>query len=124
MKNRPLPVIIVSILFILVGFMGFAYHINELFELNNNLNETIWILFLRILAAICGVLLLFGINWARWLTISWLVYHIVISALHSTGEMIIHIAFLVLVSVLLFLPASSRYFQNNKRPIKRESKVD
>src|SRR6476620_11511846 len=115
MKRRPLPVIIVSILFILAGCVGFAYHVKELFELNNNLNETIWILFLRILAVVSGLLLLFRINWARWLTIAWLVYHIIISAFNSTSEMIAHIVFLILVSVLLFLPVSSAYFQNKYR---------
>ena len=115
MKSRPLPVIIVSILFILAGGVGFAYHVRKLFESNNNLNETIWILFLRILAVVCGLLLLFRIKRARWLAIAWLVYHIIISAFNSTSEMIAHILFLILVSVLLFLPVSSAYFQNKKK---------
>lgn len=115
MKSRPLPVIIVSILFILAGCVGFTYHVKELFELNNNLNETIWILFLRILAVVSGLLLLFRINWARWLTIAWLVYHVIISAFNSTSEMIAHIVFWILVSILLFLPVSSVYFQNKSR---------
>jgi len=109
--KRPVPVIIVSILFILVGCIGFAYHVKELFDLKNNLYETIGILFLRILAAVCGVLLLFRINWSRWLAITWLIYHVIISAFHSTSEMIAHIVFLVLISVLLFLPVSSAYFK-------------
>lgn len=119
MKNCPLPVIIVSIIFILAGCIGFAYHVKQLFGINDNLNETIWILFLRIVAVVCGLLLLFGINGARWLAIAWLVYHVVISALNSTSEMIIHIAFLVLVSVLLFLPVSSTYFRNKTNNKKR-----
>ena len=113
MKNRPLPVIIVSVLFILVGCIGFVYHLKELSGLNE-VNETVWILFLRILAVVCGILLLFKVNWARWLAVAWLAYHVVIGALHSTSEMIVHIAFLVAVSVLLFLPVSSRYFRIKK----------
>lgn len=123
MKNCPVPVIIVSFLFILVGCIGFVYHLKELFELNNNLNETVWILCLRILAVGCGVLLLFRINRGRWLAIAWLVYHIVISAFNSTSEMIAHIVILVLVAVLLFLPVSSTYFQKKEKIIKRESKT-
>ena len=126
MKTRPLPVIIVSILFILSGCVGFAYHVKELFGLNNNLNETIWILFLRILAVACGLLLLFRINWARWLTIAWLVYHIIISAFNSTSEMIAHIVLLIMVFVLLFLPVSSAYFErkNNNKKDARNSIMD
>jgi hypothetical protein len=123
MKNCPVPVIIVSFLFILVGCIGLVYHLKEFFELNNNLNETVWILCLRILAVVCGVFLLFRINWARWLAIAWLVYHIVISAFNSTSEMIAHIVILVLVAVLLFLPVSSTYFQKKEKIIKRESKT-
>ena len=123
MKNCPLPVIIVSILFILAGCIGFAYHLKEIFESHNNLAETVWILFLRLLAVACGLLLLFRINWARFLTIVWLAYHVVISALNSTSEMIAHIAFLVLVSVLLFLPVSSAYFHIKKQVIKKGSEM-
>ena len=112
MKKRPVPVLIVSILFILVGCVGFVYHVKELFELQNRY-ETIWILFLRLLAIVIGLLLLYRINIARWLAIAWLAYHVVIGAYNSTSQMVTHIVFLIIVSVLLFLPASSMYFKKN-----------
>jgi hypothetical protein len=115
MKNRPLPVIIVSVLFILVGSVGFAYHLKDFVESNDKLYELIWVLFLRILAVVCGFLLFFRINWARWLAIAWLAYHVVISAFNSTSEMIAHIVFLIIVSILLYLPVSLRYFQNKNK---------
>lgn len=114
MKNSPLPVIIVAVLFMLVGCMGFAYHLKDLFEVTNNIYETIWILLLRIVAIVCGLMLLYRINRARWLAVAWLAYHVVISALHSTSEMVTHLAFLGLVSVLLFLPVSSAYFRKKR----------
>lgn len=115
MKKRPLPVIIVAVVFIVVGCVGFVYHLKELSEPGNNLYESILILALRILAIIIGIMLLFKINWARWLAIAWLLYHVVIGALNSTSEMIVHIVFLIIVSVLLFLPVSSRYFKNKQK---------
>ena len=117
MKNRPIPVIIVSIMFLLAGTIGFAYHLKELFEIKNNLNETIWILILRILAIVCGLLLLSRINWARWLAIAWMVYHVIISTLHSTSELLVHIAFLILTAVLLYLPVSSAYFKDRQKEL-------
>ena len=111
MKNRPIPVIIVSILFILTGCIGFSYHIKEFFEPNDKLYELIWVLLLRILAVVCGLLLFLRINWARWLAVAWLLYHILLSALHSTTEMITHIVLLIIVSVLLYLPVSTAYFK-------------
>jgi hypothetical protein len=115
MKNRPLPVIIVSVLFIVAGGVGFVYHIKDFFKPGYTQYETIWVLFLRILAIVCGVLLLLKIKWARWLAIAWLAYHVLIGALNSTSEMIAHIVFLIIVTVLLFLPVSSKYFQNKKK---------
>ena len=106
MKKRPIPIIIVSILFILVGIVGFAFHVNEL---SDKLYETIWVLFVEILAISCGILLLLKIAWARWLAIAWLLYHIIISAFNSRSEMIAHIVFLIVISILLFLHVSSTY---------------
>ena len=115
MKKYPFPVLIVSILFILVGCVGFAYHLKEIFAASDNKFETILILFLRVLAVVIGLLLLKRINLARWLAILWLVYHVIIGAFNSTSQMITHIVFLILVSVLLFLPASSAYFRDKSK---------
>jgi hypothetical protein len=108
MKKPPIPIIIVAALFILVGIVGFGFHVNEFSE---KPYETTWVLFVEVLAVTCGVLLLFKVAWARWLTIAWLLYHIIISAFNSTSQMIAHIVFLIVVSILLFLPVSSIYFR-------------
>ena len=119
MKSPPLPIIVVSVLFIVTGCVGVAYHVQDYFEPHDKLVDLTWVLFLRILAIVCGVLLLLRISWARWLAISWLVYHIIISAFNSTPEMIAHIVLLVIVSVLLFLRVSSAYFSNKAETITR-----
>jgi hypothetical protein len=121
MKNRSIPVIIVAILFILVGCAGFIDHIDELSGLKNNQNETILILFLEIVAIICGLLLLYRIGWARLLAIAWLICHIIISAFNSIPEMMAHIVFLIIVSILLFLPSSTSYFRNRNKQEKIRS---
>ena len=111
MKSRPIPVIIVSVMFIIAGCVGFVYHFKEFFDPATKLYEILWIQFVRILAVVCGILLLVPINWAKWLAIAWLFYHIIISAFHSTSQMISHTVLLLLVAVLLYLPKSSAYFQ-------------
>ena len=120
MKKRPISIIIVSTLFILAGVVGFAYQVKEL---SDKLYETIWVLFVEILAVTCGILLLFKICWARWLAIAWLLYHIIISAFNSTSEMIAHIVFLIIVSILLFLPISSKYFQSKSKYLEKNSEI-
>jgi Trk-type K+ transport system membrane component len=115
MKNRPLPVIIVSILFIIAGGVGFVYHLKEFSGPNAKLYELLWTELVRLIAVVCGLLLLMSINWARWLAIAWLLFHVIISAFHSTTEMILHIVFLLLVTVLLYLPQTSAYFQKKNK---------
>ena len=112
MKNRPLPIVITALIFIITGFVGIVYHANEYFEPTSIKVELVWILFIRVLAIVCGLLLLRGVNWARWLAIAWLVYHVAIGALNSTSQMVAHIVILVIVSFLLFMPKSSAYFRN------------
>jgi len=120
MKKPPIPVIIVSTLFILVGIVGFAFHVKEL---SDKVYETIWVLFVEILAIACGILLLLKITWARWLAIAWLLYHIIISAFNSRSEMIAHIVFLVVISILLFLPVSSRYFKSKATHLEKSAGI-
>ncbi len=62
MKKRPIPIIIVSVLFILVGCIGFAYHVKEL---SGKPYETIWVLFVEI-SLLSGVFTAFTIH-QKWL---------------------------------------------------------
>ncbi|MBL7697029.1 MAG: hypothetical protein JNK79_02685 [Chitinophagaceae bacterium] len=108
MQSRPWPVVIICLLFLIAGCVGFIYHFTEMFE--GGSHEAIWVELLRLLAIVCAILLWKGINWARWLAIAWVAYHVVISAKHSTAELITHIIVLILVAVLLYLPKSAVYF--------------
>ena len=117
MSRPPWPVAIVCLLFLIAGAVGFIYHFTEMLEFGEGLSEAIWVELLRLLAIICAILLWKGINWARWLAIAWVLYHVVVSTNHSTSEVITHIIVLILVGVLLYLPRSTAFFrpaQNNK----------
>src|SRR5438552_10544660 len=109
MKNRPLPVVIVALLLIIVGFVGFTYRLKDFFNHHEKIYEIVLVQLLRIVAIVCGILLLRAINLGRWLAIVWILIHILISALNSISEMIAHIVVLITVSTLLFLPKSSFY---------------
>jgi hypothetical protein len=111
-RSRPWPVIIVCLLFAVAGGVGFIYHFGELFEPGNGLYEVILVEVLRLLAIVCAILLWMGINWARWLAIAWIAYHVFIGAKHSTSELVTHIVLLIGVAVLLYLPRSRVFFNN------------
>lgn len=117
MKRRfpPIPVCLVSALFILAGAAGLLYHIGEWPSQGAGLFEAIWVLTVRLIAVICGLLLLYGFNAARWLAIAWLAYHVALSTLHGLTETITHLVLLILVAGLLYLPASRNFFMKNGR---------
>jgi Trk-type K+ transport system membrane component len=115
MKKVPITILIVSILLIIVGGAGFISHLRDFINTQEKLYVTILVQLLRILAIISGVLLLQGINSGRWLAVAWVFSHILISAFNSASEVIAHIVIFIILSVLLFLPMSSKYFQSNNK---------
>jgi hypothetical protein len=114
MKRYPIAVLIVALLFIVTGGIGLVYHAKEYIEQGSMNYEFAWVLLIRVLAIVCGILLLKRVNWARWLSIAWLAYHIVLSVFHSVSEIIMHSILLVIIAVLLFIPKSSDYFKHSK----------
>ena len=110
MKNKPISVLIVAILLILAGTVGFFYHLQDFSDPDQELYITILVEILRIVAIISGVLLLRRNNLGKWLAIGWVALHVIISALNSVQEMLMHLVILIIITVLLFLPSSSSYF--------------
>jgi hypothetical protein len=76
MNQRPLSVTIVAALLILAGMIGFAYHLTEFVSRSRLQSDDLWVLAVRLLAIAYGVFLLRGRNWARWLAIAWIAYHV------------------------------------------------
>jgi hypothetical protein len=68
----------------------------------------------RLLAIVGGIALLRGRNWARWLLVAWMVFHIGRSALHSATEVVLHAAFFLPLSYLMFRRSSEPYFRAAK----------
>ena len=107
MDKRPIPVLIVVAVYLLVGVMGFVYHFSEL---TAGHQDAIAIELTELLAVVSGVGLLMRQNWARWLALAWVVFHVVISLFHPLRELLIHAALCVVIAWLLFRPATARWF--------------
>lgn len=106
-----MAVTIIAWLFIAVGVMGLMYHSTELNFHGSFRVEPVWVLLVRMLAIIAGVFLLRGRNWARWLVVLWLGYHVGLSVLHTAAELVIHALFLAIITFFLFRPRVSSYFR-------------
>ncbi len=110
-NKRPLSVTIVAWVYIAVGAGGFVFYFTQLhgasaFQLDGLLVELV-----RFLAIVCGVFMLRGKNWARWLAIAWIVFHVGLSAFHAFRELAIHSLFFVLIGWCLFHSGARRYFR-------------
>ena len=62
-------------------------------------------------AALSGVYMLLGQNWARWLALAWIAFHVVLSAFHSVSEVAVHAVLCAVLAYFLLRPNAKRYFK-------------
>ena len=110
MKKRPLSVTVLSILLAAAGLVGFVYHLTEIRSLSPFPLELLWVSLVRVTAIVAGIFMLRGRNWARWVAVVWIAYHVVLSGFHSTRELIMHAILFAVFAYFLFRPAASIYF--------------
>jgi hypothetical protein len=97
-----------------MGLVGLVYHGLELKSGQRPGPDAWLILFVRLLAIICGVYLWLGKNWARWLAVAWMAYHVVLSAFHSVGGTVLHALLLIVLAWFLFRPNVTRFFREQR----------
>ena len=115
-SKRPLSVVLISGLFLVSGVIGIAYHASD-FRMQGILQSEIVLVFLvRLLAVVCAVFMLRGANWARWLAVLWLAYHVVLSWGHSTQQLVVHGLLFAVIAYFLFRAPASVYFRGMKPP--------
>jgi hypothetical protein len=106
--KRPFSVTLLAGIYIGVGTIGFAYHFKELLA---SPFHGIWVELSELSAILCGAFMLRGHNWARWLALAWMTFHVILSALHTFSQFAIHALFCALIAWLLLSPGSARYFR-------------
>ena len=114
MSKRPGSVTVIAVLFLVMGIIGIAYHVSEVKTLNPFPSDLIWVALVRLLAIVSGVFMLRGDNWARWLLVIWMAYHVVLSAFHSPIQVVVHGMLLALIVYFLFRKPASIYFHRPK----------
>ena len=107
-SKRPWPVIVIAGLYLLVGVGGFVGHFRELLERHP---DAVAIELTELVGAISGIGLLMRQNWARWLALAWILFHVGLSLFHPLGELAIHAAFCVMIVWALFRAETSRWFR-------------
>lgn len=110
MNKRPWSVTIVGWLFVLVGVADFVSGVAGIKPHRPFPYDALWPLGLGIIAIVCGLFILRRHNWARWLAVAWLAFHVALSV-HALRPLIMHTLLLAIFAYLLFRPAASAYFR-------------
>lgn len=113
MAKPPLPVTLISLLMIAAGLVGIIYHLRD-FAAGHRPSEVWLLLALRLLAIVAGVFMLRGRDWARWLAIAWIAFHVVVSAFDSWEKFGTHVLLLAMFTFFLFRSCASQYFAANR----------
>jgi hypothetical protein len=113
MNKRPLSVTVASYVIAAAGVVGLAYHFSE-WTLRPFHSDIVWVSLVRVIAIACGVAMLRGHNWARWLTMVWIAFHVALSFWHSWSEVAMHVLLLAVFAYVLFRQRANQYFRTQE----------
>jgi hypothetical protein len=111
MNTRPLSVTIIGWAYLVMGIAGFAYHLTGLRVQHRFQSDILLVELIFIIAIVSGAYILRGHNWARWLAIAWMAFHVVVSIFHTLPELAIHSLLCAILAYFLFRAAATRYFR-------------
>ena len=112
----PITVAILAWIYIATGAIGSVYNFREL-SLRHQVNyDAALVELTEMLAIACGAFMLKGHNWARWLAVAWMAFHVVISTFHTFREAAIHFLFLGVIGWLLFRHPADLFFTGRTEP--------
>jgi hypothetical protein len=109
-NKRPLSVTIVGCIFLATGILGSVFHATELKAPGSARYDAVWALLISLVAILCGIYLLRGSDWACWVAVAWLAFHVILS-LHSRQALLVHGALLAIFAYLLFRWEARAYFR-------------
>ena len=110
MSNRPRSITVIGWIFVVTGCAGLASAVARSAARHPFDGDFLWMCALRLFAILCGVFVLRGSKWARWGLVAWLGYHVALSVLHASFELIVHSLLFVTVLYFLFRPQASVFF--------------
>jgi hypothetical protein len=116
MLKRPIAVTVVAVLLMLTAAFGLLGDYLNFKSLATDHYETVWIAAIDLLGMAIGAFILRGRNWARWLAMVWMAFHVAISFFDSIEKVLIHSIVLALFAWGLFRGPARIFF--GKRSIK------
>jgi hypothetical protein len=109
MNKRPVSVTIIGCVYILTGIGSSIAHAAEF--RTSSVPMAVLVELISLLALVSGAWLLRGANWARWLALAWIAFHVVLSAFGNARELAMHAVIFAIIAYVLLRPAAARYFR-------------
>ena len=119
MKKRPLSITILGWIFISIGAgvlvanafwlvqgMGDASGMSA-----HEKHDLLWVVVTQLWAIVAGVFMLRGANWARWLLVAWLAFHLLLGAHHDFHATVVHGVLLAVGVYFLFRGPANEFFR-------------
>jgi hypothetical protein len=104
--RRPIAVLLLSCLYMAVGAIGLAVNLPKLIAMEQ---DSVWVELTELLALVAGAFLFRGRNWARWLALAWMAFHVAIS-FPVVHQLIGHAVIFALIAWILLRPDAQRFF--------------
>jgi hypothetical protein len=79
--------------------------------------DLIWIVIVDTIGIGCGVFMLRGKNWARWLTLVWVGGHGAVISFYVRQEMLVHLVIFALLVILMLRSDVRAYFRGSDPPV-------
>ena len=111
MNKRPVPITILACLYLIVGTIDFVVHLRQPLARHAFRYDDALIEVTQLIAIVCGLFMLRGRNWARWLAFAWIAFHVPLffDSLHNA---VMHVLLFGLIVYCLFRSDSSAYFKH------------
>jgi len=109
-NQRPISVTGVAWLFVAVGTVTFISHSPGLLHPHWDDFE---IELTELLALVAGIFMLRGQNWARWLALAWMAFHVVLSAFPPFHGLVVHLLIFGGITYLLLRSDAAQYFRGS-----------
>jgi hypothetical protein len=116
MKKRPATVTAVACLYVLTGLASIAYHLLAFRRHPPGLLAGAGLCGLGAAAVVAGIYLFMGKDWARWLALLWMAYHVVVSSFNGVEILLMHAAIFLLFAYILLGREARAYFRSGPMP--------
>lgn len=113
-KKRPVVILVIGLLFIAIGLYDIWLGVNPLTSRQAHLaSDDLLVASIGLVAVVGGIWVLRGHNWARWLLVAWMAFHVALS-IRQPYALLGHVVIFGLIVAGLFYPAASAYFRQHR----------